>query len=217
MSIATTTFSNSFAISSNPKRLKKQILDSVQPVLSNSVKELSYIQAGRITRRWNNLVITFSVPLDQADADPQASLVITKNLLISAGIEEDDLYDAAIRNIGSEVVVQTMAEALGGLGGVSTDEVPIYVVSNRSRIRGAAMILSNTVMNQLHECLGSCFAILPSSIHEILATPIKPGDKAYVEELLSMVREINATEVDPEDQLADCVYIAFDHKITVIQ
>lgn len=218
MSTATYATTNSIAISSNPESLKKQILSLVQPVLSSSGKELAYLQTGRIMRRWKNLVVSFAVPLDQDGSDPQASLVITKNLLITTEITEEELYKAAVRNIKSVVTIRTMSETLSDLGGVTVEDVPpIYVVSNRSRVRGASMILSDQVIDELHEKLGEYYAVLPSSIHEVLATPLKPGDKAYVKELLNMVREINATEVAPEDQLADCVYIVVNHKITIIQ
>ncbi|MGO5337908.1 DUF5688 family protein [Bilifractor sp. LCP19S3_H10] len=209
---------NSFMVSSNPMKLKKQILAFVQPVLSNSVKELSYLQSGRIVRRWNNLTVTFSVPLDQADADPQASLVITKNLLITSGISEDELYEAAIQNIDSVCTIRTMSDTLSDLGGVAVDDVPpIYVISNKSRVRGASMILSDRVLDELHEKLGNRFAILPSSIHEVLATPVQKGDEAYTRELLNMVCEINSTQVAMEDRLADCVYIVNGNDIAVIQ
>lgn len=219
MSTATTYVStNLFAISSNPVMLREQILKSVQPVLSSASKELAYIQAERITRRWKNLIVSFCVPLDQADADPQPSLVITKNLLTAAGIEEDELYKTALRNIVDVCTIQTMGETLSDLGGVTVDDVPpIYVISNKARVRGAAMILSDRVMDELHERLGKRFAILPSSIHEVLATSIQEGDEAYTRELLNMVCEINSTQVAIEDRLADCVYIVDDSDITVIK
>ena len=46
--------------------------------------------------------------------------------------------------------------------------------------------------------------IFPSSVHEIIIVPAKNGhDRA---ELLRMVCEINASQVSPEEVLADTVY-----------
>lgn len=59
-------------------------------------------------------------------------------------------------------------------------------------------------MDQAAEKLGGDFYILPSSIHEILLVPDN-GDKA-ADDLRDMVREVNATQVSPEEKLTDNVY-----------
>ena len=52
---------------------------------------------------------------------------------------------------------------------------------------------------------GADFYILPSSIHETLLIPV--ADNMELDYLTSMVREVNATQVTPEEQLSDNVYI----------
>lgn len=47
--------------------------------------------------------------------------------------------------------------------------------------------------------------ILPSSVHEVLALPLRDTDD--IGELTSMVREINANEVSAQDKLSDNVYL----------
>lgn len=59
-------------------------------------------------------------------------------------------------------------------------------------------------MDQAAEKLGGDFYILPSSIHEILLVPDN-GDKT-ADDLRDMVREVNATQVSPEEKLTDNVY-----------
>ena len=59
-------------------------------------------------------------------------------------------------------------------------------------------------MNEIVETFGEFF-ILPSSIHEVLIVPAKPGMTA--ENLENIVREVNTTQVQLEDKLSDYVYI----------
>ena len=59
-------------------------------------------------------------------------------------------------------------------------------------------------MDEAAEKLGGDFFILPSSIHEILL--VKDNGQFDRAALEQMVREVNATQVAPEDKLTDSVY-----------
>ncbi len=59
-------------------------------------------------------------------------------------------------------------------------------------------------MDQAAERAGGDFYILPSSIHEILL--VKDNGQFDRAALEQMVREVNATQVAPEDKLTDSVY-----------
>lgn len=82
------------------------------------------------------------------------------------------------------------------------DEDMFYVVTNRNKLNGFSCILYPNLLERFSQRFGS-FYILPSSLHEALLVPVRngiPGD------LLDMVKTVNATEVPPEDFLADSVY-----------
>ena len=59
-------------------------------------------------------------------------------------------------------------------------------------------------MDQAAERVGGDFYILPSSIHEVLL--VKDDGKFGIDYLEDMVKEVNATQVAPEDLLTDSVY-----------
>ena len=59
-------------------------------------------------------------------------------------------------------------------------------------------------MKSLQETFKGEFYILPSSIHEILAIGAVPG--LEIEELVGIVREVNRTQVRPEERLSDQIY-----------
>lgn len=79
-----------------------------------------------------------------------------------------------------------------------------YVLSNPSRLDGAAVLLYPDVMDQLAQGAGSNFFILPSSIHESIL--ILDTGELDAKELQAMVMSVNQTEVPPEARLSDEVY-----------
>lgn len=83
-------------------------------------------------------------------------------------------------------------------------ELTMYVLSNEDRIFGAAGILYDRVLCEAGERMDEDFYVLPSSIHEVILVPDSvAGDR---DDLTRMVREINDTQVEPEDVLSDHVY-----------
>lgn len=83
-----------------------------------------------------------------------------------------------------------------------------YVLTNQNKINGAAVILDNDFMQEVAEKLGGDFYILPSSIHEFVAQPIK-GSSMSLEEINAMIAEINETQVGAEEVLCNKAY-AYD-------
>lgn len=85
-------------------------------------------------------------------------------------------------------------------------ELPLarmYVVSNNIYTSGASAILYPKTLKQLSNEFGSFF-VLPSSINEVIIMPESAGTPVDV--LKEIVKEVNATEVAPEDKLTDSVY-----------
>ena len=83
-------------------------------------------------------------------------------------------------------------------------QVPMYVLTNRSHYYGAAGILYPELLKCIGERLESNFFVLPSSVHElILLRDLGVEDAAT---LMDMVKEVNRTEVKAEEVLSDSVY-----------
>ncbi len=90
----------------------------------------------------------------------------------------------------------------------------ILVVSSQNHCHGARALLSEETLKQVHGMLGSDFIVLPSSIHEILCVP-DDGQMSY-SELRSMVREVNATQVQTQDFLSDNILRCDGQKLKLI-
>lgn len=81
---------------------------------------------------------------------------------------------------------------------------PMYVLTNRNNYFGAAMLLFDTVLQDIAEQLDDDFWVLPSSVHECIVVPAALGMNCV--QLRDMVREVNRREVAPEDFLSDEIY-----------
>ena len=83
-------------------------------------------------------------------------------------------------------------------------EIPMYVLSNRDRVFGAAGILYDRVLSSAGARLEDDFYVLPSSVHEVILVPdhVAGSEK----ELHAMVHEVNHTQVEPEEVLSESVY-----------
>ena len=78
------------------------------------------------------------------------------------------------------------------------------VVTNEENLYGAAAIYNKAILKQVADKYESDLYILPSSIHEILLLPTTYG---YKNEMDAMVKEVNETQVEPNEVLANHSYI----------
>ena len=95
-----------------------------------------------------------------------------------------------------------MGEEFSGVCGVDDK---MFVISTKSGIKGAAAVLDKENMEAFaREHNTKTVAILPSSIHEMIL--VTGADKSDEMALSSMVTDVNATEVTPEERLTNRAY-----------
>ncbi|HIT66191.1 MAG TPA: hypothetical protein IAB61_02970 [Candidatus Merdisoma merdipullorum] len=122
-----------------------------------------------------------------------------------------DLYRDAKENVKRllparlESMSEVIYELTGGQERPEETGVPMYVLTNRSRAFGAACILYDGVLESCAERFGESFYMLPSSVHEVIMVPASAVGNE--EELTSMVRDINRTQVRDTEILSDNVYL----------
>ena len=80
----------------------------------------------------------------------------------------------------------------------------MYVLSNRVHSYGAAAILYEGLLDGIGAYLKENFFVLPSSVHEVIVVPesAAPGWGA----LNLLVKEVNETQVNPEEHLSNHAY-----------
>ena len=145
-----------------------------------------------------------------------ASILIHNVHLQLWKVNARELYECALENTpllqGYELAdMNTVLEEMKALGGIDDEEiedmqqeVPMYVLSNKSRINGASCILYKDILKDFAMVVDKDLYVLPSSIHEVILLP-SDGTQESVQ-LKEMVREINQSQVEKEEVLSDSVY-----------
>lgn len=156
-----------------------------------------------------DLAIVYRVAVN-AGKDELSSILIHNAQMEAWGTNVEELQKLAEKNTPRIMppTVVTMEEALSQAMGIPEADlppavVPMYVISNVTKLSGAATILNDDVMQGLAQRMGENFYVLPSSVHECLAVPESFGTP---QELSMLVQEVNDTEVSPEERLSDHVY-----------
>lgn len=141
----------------------------------------------------------------------EMSVTVTPQHVGVWGIDVDKMYvDSKVKETVikplSKVVNELAPEEMKFMFPVDEND-PILLVSNVNNQYGAVNIFETEVMQQIHDRLGNDFAVLPSSVHEVLCADITEMQDDFVETAKSMVQEVNSIEVQPNEVLANTAYI----------
>lgn len=165
-------------------------------------------------KNMEDMAIVYRIVLDSS-SEGRSSILVTNKMLDNYGITAEQLHADAM-SIAPEVrpaVIQGLSEVMAEMMGAEQAEMlglgpkadePIFVATVEDKTQGAGILAYQDFMDQAAEKLGGSFYILPSSIHEILL--VKDNGQFDRASLEKMVREVNATQVAPEDKLTDSVY-----------
>lgn len=108
-----------------------------------------------------------------------------------------------LKNMGNQILLPDRQEENESLS--DPDELPLLVITmNRPAFGAVSLIFGREWLPETAERLRGDLYVIPSSIHELLALR---ADGCYSkDELSGLVREVNRTQVAPEEVLADHVY-----------
>ena len=196
-----------------------QVKDNIVCRLANAEMNEEYL-ANKPHTFVEDLAVVYVIDLGGNEAG-HMSAPITNTLMEQYGITTEELHDIALHNLSeSQIEFKTMRDVLVDMmfpDGIKEDDprafmVPpeeenpsMYVLTNAERLNGAAAILDAKTMEDISEKLGGDFIILPSSIHETLILPVNEDMSRQM--LESMVQDVNAGQVAPEERLSDHVYM----------
>lgn len=173
----------------------------------------------RLINRKENKKLLKEIPYEEfydlavilvVELSPEASIKVTNNLLSTWDISFNELYEIAKANTERlhPVTIKDMSEIMAEMYGVPVEEVPsvgLHVVTNKRKVYGATCLLYEGLLDKIADMLEGNFFILPSSLHEIIVSPVLPG--FIIEQLSEMVSDINDKEVKKEDVLSDHAYL----------
>ena len=165
-----------------------------------------------------DMAVVYRFVIDSND-DGRATILVTNQLIETMGVTPEQLHADALENAPElkPAVIKGMSEVMAEMMGMSPEELAMmgmptdpadeqmYVATVPDKIHGAGVIAYQDFMDQASERIGGGdFFVLPSSLHEILIVP--DNGNMTLSDLEAMVREVNATQVAPEDKLTDSVY-----------
>lgn len=154
-----------------------------------------------------DLAVIYLVLVDVNDYGT-ATMLIRREHQKLWGVSEEELYARAKENTPGLLKkefreMKSVLEEMTGIQDESMDSA-LYVLTNHIRSNGAGVILYEGCLEQIGCRLGENFYALPSSIHEWIMVP--QGCAPSENELSAMVKEINETQVEPEEILSDHAY-----------
>lgn len=161
------------------------------------------------------------------DGDGGGRIRVNESVLSMIGVSEEELKACAMENTKNQEfcckdILDTLAEfqdipedTLAEMKAMCSVSERMYVLTNKTKQDGATAILFDDIIKDfLEEKEFKGVFVLPSSRHEVLLVPMESGRS--VDELKEMVRQVNDTEVSPEDLLSYSVYF-FDKEKGLMQ
>lgn len=179
-------------------------------------------------KRFLDLAVVFCVLVEQKEESSAAALIHNSHMNLW-NVTSDEICEIAKENsprllpyritrlddiLGDEFCDEFSNEPGKGVEMLSDSDY-MYVLSNELGIHGAACMLYDGILQRFSQRFGSDIIIIPSSVHEVLLIPWK--QQYDIQELNSLVRDVNDNIVDAEEMLAQNVYLyCRDEQITVI-
>lgn len=187
-----------------------RVKEIVYPVLVSS-KSSRNLGKSTVSQKYLDMTVMFILRGIKHNGRTE-NIRVTSDMLESLGIGLEELAETAYHNLEKDGYSFMRVEDCIMYTGSDeehdyceeADLLPgcLYVLTNRSRFLGASGILNSEMIRNM---IGDkkCY-ILPSSIHEILFLP--DDGEIDVETLTQIVKQVNNSEVSPEEQLSDHVY-----------
>lgn len=144
-------------------------------------------------------------------SDTSYSIKITPTILTHAGIDENCAWEKAMENLCTDTQITSLTKLLSDMSGIPSDapsepDIHLHVITNSEKYKGAATIMNRKALRSFaREHHTNMLFVLPSSVHEMMISPFTA--KTTADELSAIVREVNETQVAPEERLTDRAYI----------
>ena len=142
--------------------------------------------------------------------DAWYSIKVVPLLLSNAGIDEATAWNQALENLQVDTQIKNLGKVLSDITGIpfatADTDMKFHVITNSYKCKGAGCIMNRKALRMFAQNHNTnMLFVLPSSVHEMMIAPY--DGSLDLDELSAMVKEINETQVAPEDRLTDRAYI----------
>lgn len=193
-------------------RYWEAIKEQVYPILL-STEENQELLENLVSEPFMDLSVVYMIR-EEATPDGFSSAKISKALLQSYGIAQEQLHEQAMRNLEKDGYQFYDMEQMALTLFLDEDQWDVceeanelqtgkmYILRNASGLYGAAGILNQKFLQEKIPNV-DCY-ILPSSVHETIFIPddVGMGQKKYD----AIVQEVNATTLEKDERLAGHSY-----------
>ena len=183
--------------------------------------------ADKVVTEHGDFAAYYAVNLEE-NGEGISSIPVTVSLMNEWGVSVEQIQaDAMMADRNRGVVLMNMNKIIKSMIfgeepenllneklDIETMREPMFCLTNAQKMNGASLLLQEDIRKQIGECLGSDYFVLPSSIHEVLILP--DNGLFEVPELNAMVKEVNETQVERQEQLSDKVQFC-DGKTVVME
>ena len=161
-----------------------------------------------------DLSLVYYVRMENLSGSECAVIQINNEHATYWGVSEDVLCQSAWENLlkSDKAMLKDMTDILGPFflmeetGKTSAGkDIVMYVLSNKCRVNGAVHMCNREALREAAERMGDDFWILPSSVHEVILLPVSQTEDC-AEGLVRIVKEVNDTQVEPQEILSYHVY-----------
>ncbi|MGF6990441.1 hypothetical protein M2150_001702 [Lachnospiraceae bacterium PM6-15] len=180
----------------------------------------------------NGLTLIYKALLSNPLGDGEIATVrISKQMASRKGLTVDDIHQWAVNRIKEDPIeFMSMDEVMNELFlnekpereafhenmALEKDSV-MYTLSNESRFYGASVFFYPEVQETIKKVLGEGYYMLPSSVHEVIIVPESKALNIEIDEMAQMVKAVNASTVDKEEQIADMAYYYDETSKTLVK
>jgi len=165
-------------------------------------------------REFLDLSMVYMLRLEEEGCGMECSIDVKNEYLELWGVTEEDLFGDAKANARSDggAVLKSIVDVIKEIPYNEETAVPtldksfpMYVLTNRRHLYGAAGMLDSEAMKEAGKILGGSYYILPSSVHELILLA-SSGKEGEVQQLEGIVKEINDTQILAEELLGYHIY-----------
>lgn len=191
--------------------------ENVSLQLINTERSRNYLE-GKVHREIEDLSLIYRFNVELVNGR-NGSFVVTEDMLKLMGLNEEELYHYAMERapLNNPCQIKTISTVIREITDEDYEiegECPLLVLTNYDALYGASVIMYPDVLERCANVINGDFYVIPSSVHECLLQP-DDGDIS-LSELKTIVKEVNDTQILPEELLSYSVY-HYDHKEKIFE
>lgn len=174
--------------------------------------------------RYLDMAIIFYAEMENKPNEGLATIQIYNHHLSFWDFTTEALYELANENMLGDFRLESIFESIIDIFDeeqkemlmAAKDMFRMQILTNKAKMYGAIGMLQTCMLQEYMKRYNTeKLLIIPSSVHEVLLIPYEQG--VDMEEMKAMVKEVNATQLQPEEVLSDNAYIYDGNEIQIIK